>query len=224
MPASSGARELRSGRAELELMVGSRGEVVTLLSPGVGLFIAARAVGDLLAPGTSAGVLLVLGKAFDLVVPRGVEGRVRTAGGSGELAAGSRPARQPVGWGDALYEIEPRLASGAGSEASGVTTRHDAAAARSGPSTGTTDGSLLVRSLQGGRFYLRPGPGDEPFAPVGAVVETGQPLGLIEVMKTFAHVHYAGEGLPARARVVRALVEDGAEIAAGDPLFEVAPA
>ena len=200
--------------AELELLVGARGEVTTLLSPGVGLFTGARASGDLLAPGTSAGVLLVLGRAFDLVVPRGVEGRVKTA----------PPARtrQPVGWGDPLYEIERRaVAPEAGS------TRQAAggadAPARAGAAAGQTDGSLLVRSPQSGRFYLRPAPGEDAFAPVGAVVETGQPLGLIEVMKTFAHVRYAGEGLPARARVVRALVEDGAEIAAGDPLFEVAP-
>ena len=58
---------------------------------------------------------------------------------------------------------------------------------------------------------------------MGAVVEAGQPIGLIEVMKTFAHVRYGGEGLPARARIVRVLVEDGAEIGAGDPLYEVAP-
>ena len=200
---------------ELELLVGSRGEVVTLLSPGVGLFTAARTAGDLLAPGASAGVLLVLGKAFELVVPRGVEGRVRDS-------APSR-SRQPVGWGDPLYEIES-VAAGAGpAQRSGPVTVRAETPARDGAATGGAAGTWLVRSPQSGRFYLRPGPGDDAFAPPGATVEAGQPLGLIEVMKTFAHVRYPAEGLPARGRVVRALVEDGAEIATGDPLFEVAP-
>ena len=199
---------------EMELLVGSRGEVTTWLSPGVGLFTAGRAEGDLLAPGASAGVLLVLGKAFELVVPRGVEGRVRT----------TAPARvrQPVGWGDPLYEVEARVSVAPDAEpGAGGARRVDPAA--SGGAANGADGRLLVRSPQSGRFYLRPGPGEDAFAPAGATVETGHPMGLIEVMKTFAHVRYAGEGLPARARVVRALVEDGAEIATGDPLFEVAP-
>ena len=195
---------------ELELLVGSRGEVVTLLSPGVGLFTAARAAGDLLAPGTSAGVLLGLGKAFELVVPRGVEGRVRTSPPS--------RARQPVSWGDPLYEIEAGVMGTGPPEEGGLAAGATDALDRDGAA-----GTWLVRSPQSGRFYLRPGPGDEAFAPPGATVEAGQPMGLIEVMKTFAHVRYPAEGLPARARVVRALVEDGAEIATGDPLFEVAP-
>jgi acetyl-CoA carboxylase biotin carboxyl carrier protein len=196
--------------AELELLVGSRGEVTKLLSPGVGLFTAARAAGDLLAPGASAGVLFVLGKAFELVVPRGVEGRVRTP----------PPARtrQPVGWGDLLYEVEASAAGAKPAEETGVAVGRAEALAPDGAA-----GAWLVRSPQSGRFYLRPGPGDEAFAPPGATVEAGQPMGLIEVMKTFAHVRYPTEGLPARARVVRVLVEDGAEIAAGEPLFEVAP-
>jgi biotin carboxyl carrier protein len=196
--------------AELLLLVGSRGESVTLLSPGVGFFTAARATGDLLAPGASAGVLLVLGKAFELVVPKGVEGRVRTAPPS--------RTRQPVGWGDLLYEVEADAVGARRAEESGAAAGPGEASARDGAA-----GTWLVRSPQSGRFYLRPGPGDEVFAPPGATVEPGQPLGLIEVMKTFAHVRYPADGLPARARIVRALVEDGAEVAVGDPLFEVTP-
>ena len=186
-----------------------------MLSPGVGLFTAGRAEGDLLAPGASAGVLLVLGKAFDLVVPRGVEGRVKTV----------PPARvrQPVGWGDPLYEVETHVTVALDADSGAGAERRAEAAGRRGAAAAGVDDRLLVRSPQSGRFYLRPGPGEDAFAPAGATVETGQPMGLIEVMKTFAHVRYAGDGLPPRARVVRALVEDGAEIATGDPLFEVAP-
>ena len=62
-----------------------------LLSPGVGLFTAARAAGDLLAPGAHAGVLLVLGKAFDLVVP------ARRRGSRRDGAAGAHPPAGGLG-------------------------------------------------------------------------------------------------------------------------------
>jgi len=49
-------------------------------------------------------------------------------------------------------------------------------------------------------------------------------VGLIEVMKTFTHVPYhATGGLPARARVVRWIVGESADVSEGDPLLEVEP-
>ena len=53
----------------------------------------------------------------------------------------------------------------------------------------------------------------------------GTPIGLVEVMKTFARIPYAAQGgLPERARVVRLIAGDGDEIQRGDPLLEVEPA
>jgi biotin carboxyl carrier protein len=64
-----------------------------------------------------------------------------------------------------------------------------------------------------------------PAPDVGALVEVGTPLGLIEVMKTFSHVVYRPTGgLPARARITRVLAEDGADLEVGTPLLEVEPA
>jgi acetyl-CoA carboxylase biotin carboxyl carrier protein len=202
-----------NGVDRIELLVELRGPTIGLLSPEVGVFTEARAAGDLLAPGTEAGVLLALGRALRLVVPAGVEGRVEK----------SPPARtrQPVGWGDLLYEIRP----GAASETPATAGARGAAAVTAPPGSGPAEASarLLVRSPQSGRLYLRPAPGEAPFVAPGTRVEQGQPIGLIEVMKTFAHVRYGGEGLPARARVTRVLVEDGAEVGVGDPLLEVEP-
>jgi biotin carboxyl carrier protein len=201
-----------STRERLDLVVERAGASLRLLSPGVGWFTAARDHGDLLAPGALAGVLLVLGRAFDLVVPASVEGRV--------LNPPSPRAHEPVGWGDVLYEIES-VAGTDGARSSAVTSAPQPTrdAARAGDS-----GAFVVHSPQSGRFYLRPAPGEAPFAELGATVEQGQPIGLIEVMKTFAHVRYGGAGLPARARVTRVLVADGAEVGAGDTLIEVEPA
>jgi biotin carboxyl carrier protein len=47
---------------------------------------------------------------------------------------------------------------------------------------------------------------------------------MIEVMKTFAHVPYRAAGsLPKRAKVLRLIAGDGADVKQGDPLLEVEP-
>jgi biotin carboxyl carrier protein len=84
---------------------------------------------------------------------------------------------------------------------------------------------LFVRAPHAGRFWQRASPGEAPLVSVGDVVEAGRALGLIEVMKTFAQVHYRPTGnLPPRARVRRFLVSDGAEIDDRAALIEVEPA
>ena len=67
------------------------------------------------------------------------------------------------------------------------------------------------------------GTGLREVVPAGATLFTaGSVVGLIEVMKTFTHLHYeAGAGLPERARVVKILVTDGAEVSATDALIEL---
>jgi len=193
----------------IDLLVERRDAVIALLSPEVGLFTEARSDGDVLAPGAGAGVLLVLGRALTLVVPAGVEGRVANAP--------PERTRQPVGWGDVLYEILP-LADLAGGDARERGTVMTPTPDRS---PAAQSGRLVVHSPQSGRFHLHPSPGEAPFVSIGAVVEVGQPIGLIEVMKTFAHVRFGGPDLPPRVRVTRVLVEDGAEVAAGEPLIEI---
>lgn len=186
---------------ELPLRAEVDGDRVRLSAPAVGLWTRAVPRGRVLSPGQEAGVLLVLGRAHPLVVPEGVAGVVTS----------ERPERvhEPVGWGQVLYELstaESPAVAGA-----------PAAAERAGPS-----GALVVPAPQAGRFWHRAAPGDPPFAAPGQELAPGSALGLIEVMKTFTQVAYrAAGGLPERARVVRHLVEDGAEVAEGDALIEV---
>ncbi len=188
---------------DLELLVEREENDTLLLSPAVGEWTCAVPRGRVLVPGEEAGRLLVLGRAHVLRVPAGVRGVVRS-----ELP---EPVRQPVGFRERLYVLGSL--AGEALEASAP----DAGAAR--------EEGLVVRASQSGRFYRRPAPDAEPFVEEGSIVTDGEPLGLIEVMKTFATIPYRAEGgLPARARVVRVLAEDRAEIGEGEPLLVVEPA
>jgi acetyl-CoA carboxylase biotin carboxyl carrier protein len=188
---------------ELELIAEERDGALHLCSPGVGWLTCASRRGEVLVPGTSAGVLKTLGRFQRLLVPAGVGGRV----------SNDVPERihEPVDHRRSLYVLEP---IGAAEEA----------VARAAAEAGAT-GELVVRAAQSGRFWHRPTPNDPAYCEVGTVLETGTAVGLIEVMKTFATVPYAADGgLPARARVVRVLVPDGGEVERGTPLVEVEPA
>lgn len=193
----------------LELFVERSDDRTRLRSPEVGLFAGALPAGSLLAPGQVAGTIETLGRERQLLVPDDVGGRI----------VSDPPAltRSPVGYGDVVYEVEP-IAAG-----SALATRVPPAAstARTSPDAR----ALLLPSPQAGRFYHRPAPGDPPFVAVGAIVADGEVVGMIEVMKTFSHVPYrAGGSLPRRAKVLRAIAADGADVKRGDPLLEVEPA
>jgi acetyl-CoA carboxylase biotin carboxyl carrier protein len=184
----------------LVLAAAREGERVKLLCPGVGVFSLARGEGQTLAAGDVAGVLTTLGSTVELLVPDGVAGVVVSA----------RPERilAPADYGAELYELAP-LAAGS-------------ARAAQAAATGAADGALVFRSPSAGRFWQRSAPGEPVLASVGDLVEAGKAIGLIEVMKTFTMVSYATRGgLPARARIARVLVEDGAEVSDKTPLFEL---
>jgi len=73
----------------------------------------------------------------------------------------------------------------------------------------------VFRAPTSGRFYGRPGPGKPAFVTAGSELVPNATICLLEVMKTFHRVTYSGD----RARVREVLVEDGADVNAGDPLL-----
>lgn len=183
----------------LELGLELRDGRQRLVSPAVGLLTRAHEQGELLAEGQECGVLLVLGRAYALLAPPGVAGRI----------ANAAPERlhAPLGFGDLVYELEPVGAASA------------RASTPSAPAQ--TAGGLVLRAPQTGRFYQRPSPGDPTFVRAGELLREGSPVGLIEVMKTFSQVtHRAAGGMPASVRVLRYLVADGADVKQGQPLLE----
>ncbi len=188
-----------SGPRGIAMLVRAVGERVHLCAPLVGRLQGAATQGSVLVGGQGAGWLVVLGHPRRLLVPAGVEGRVANAPPA-ELSA-------PVAWGDVLFELE-ELAPGI----------------RAAPPSRveTASGALAIRAPHAGRFWSRPAPDAPAYAAVGSVLEAGSAVGLIEVMKTFGQVAYRpGGALPPRAKIVRVLVADGAEVDDGTPLVEI---
>ncbi len=175
-----------------------------LESPTVGLYRGEPRPGSLVTGDASIGQLEVLGVLHHLLAPAEAVGIVLHP----ETTAAPL-TRRPVGHGDLLVLLDPEAATGSAAVGPGRVA--------AGPKTG----ALVFRAPTAGRFYTRPGPGKPPLIEVGTIVQQGQAVGLIEVMKTFGRLHYGGEGLPAEGRIKAILVKDETDVAAGEALFEL---
>lgn len=170
---------------------------IALRAPRVGVWSAAPAAGTLVGPGSPAGALVQLGRREALVVPDGVAGRVEIDPHIDRKVG--------VGYGDVLFVVRPAEAV---PTAEGTTSERG----RRGK---------VLPSPTDGVFYRSPSPGAAPFVSPGDRIATGQPVGLVEVMKTFSPIVYGGPGMPDSAEIVELLVSDGEEIRAGQPLIAV---
>jgi acetyl-CoA carboxylase biotin carboxyl carrier protein len=72
----------------------------------------------------------------------------------------------------------------------------------------------VVASPMVGTAYLAPEPGARPFVEVGAAVKPGEPLMIIEAMKTMNQIP-----APRPGTVIQILVEDGQPVEYGQPLM-----
>ena len=72
----------------------------------------------------------------------------------------------------------------------------------------------VVASPMVGTAYLAPEPGARPFVEVGALVKTGEPLMIIDAMKTMNQIP-----APRPGTVIQILVEDGQPVEYGQPLM-----
>ena len=116
----------------------------------------------------------------------------------------ARIARRAVSYGDTLLTITADVAFGS---ADGATSSSANAATH----------GLVFRAPTSGRYYGRPSPDKPAFVTPGTELQTGTTICLLEVMKTFNRVSYAGA--PARVRAL--LVADGADVNAGEPLLSL---
>lgn len=76
------------------------------------------------------------------------------------------------------------------------------------------DGAVVIAAPNLGTFYRAPKPGADPYVEIGGRVTVGDDICLIEVMKLFTAVKAEQAG-----KIVAILVEDGAMVEAGQPLF-----
>ncbi|MCT2399315.1 acetyl-CoA carboxylase biotin carboxyl carrier protein [Novosphingobium mangrovi (ex Huang et al. 2023)] len=81
------------------------------------------------------------------------------------------------------------------------------------------DGAVLVKAPYLGTFYRAPKPGAPSFVEVGQAVSEETELCLVEVMKLFTAVRAGVSGT-----IHAVLADDGAMVAADQPLFVVVPA
>ncbi len=188
---------------ELEALLVQDGGRSSLLAPAPGLWRDAPSQGTLVQPGMVIGELEQLGVLHRLKAPQ------RAVGVVVEPAERSqRLARRPVDYGAVLLTLDPEAVGSTGLATS------DAAA-----SVTSNEGTLVFRSPSSGRFFSRPSPDKPAFVSVGDVIQRGQTIGVLEVMKTFTRIHYDDARLPERARVQAIVVADQAEIDAGAALL-----
>ncbi|MBR0832410.1 acetyl-CoA carboxylase biotin carboxyl carrier protein subunit [Bradyrhizobium manausense] len=85
------------------------------------------------------------------------------------------------------------------------------------PPDATAD--LIVPAPMHGVFYRSAAPDEPPLVEVGATIEVGQKICIIEAMKTFIDIAAEAPGV-----VLAILADNGDEIAAGQALFRIGPA
>ena len=90
------------------------------------------------------------------------------------------------------------------------------AAQAADPAAELPPGGVIVTAPNIGTFYRSPKPGSAPYVEVGDTIAEGEELCLIEVMKLFTALKSDKRG-----RIHSILVEDGAMVSGGQPLFVV---
>ena len=125
---------------------------------------------------------------------------------AGLVLAGQRAAAVPE-----IIVANPGGAAPASDEAS-------ASGAAATPEARLTEDLHLVKSPIVGTFYGSPSPGSEPFVKVGAFVETGQTLCIVEAMKLMNEIESDESG-----EIMRIFAENGQPVEYGQPLFGIRP-
>ena len=162
-----------------------------LRAPQPGWFRCTVAADHLVVTGDVIGELDVLGRITPVIAPR-------VRGLAVLVAIGA--ARRAVGYGDVLLRV---VAGNLGAvDAAAVEQAHAIV-------------GLVFRAPTSGRYYSRSSPDKPAFVTVGSELAPGATVCLLEVMKTFNRVTYAGP----RVRVTELLVADGADVNSGDPLL-----
>ena len=182
--------------------------MLRVLAPKIGWWCDPPERGMLLGPGGGIGTLSQLNRRYRLVLPAGAAGRV---------AAGvTRHRRNAVEHGELLLTLWP---AGLGDEVAGSGTQPGPAHESNGASLGP--GLRAIVAPTDGVFYRRPTPDAEPFVRSGQRLRRGEPVGLVEVMKTFNQILYDVPGAPEEVEVVEVRGDEARDVRAGEVLVVV---
>ncbi len=110
----------------------------------------------------------------------------------------------------------PAPAVAASVAASPATPATTAAPAVSAETVAADDNYETLNSPIVGSFYRKPSPEADNFVEVGAVVEAGQTVCLVEAMKLFNEIE-----AEFKCKIIEVLKEDAAPVEFGEPLFKV---
>ncbi len=110
----------------------------------------------------------------------------------------------------------PAPAVAASVAASPATPATTAAPAVSAETVAADDNYETLISPIVGSFYRKPSPEADNFVEVGAVVEAGQTVCLVEAMKLFNEIE-----AEFKCKIIEVLKEDAAPVEFGEPLFKV---
>jgi acetyl-CoA carboxylase biotin carboxyl carrier protein len=120
--------------------------------------------------------------------------------------------------GAAVAASRGRAASETMETGSGEAGQSSSAAAAGSSEARSSEDLHLVKSPIVGTFYGAANPGSDPFVKVGAQVETGQTLCIVEAMKLMNEIEADVSG-----ELVRIFVESGQPVEYGQPLFGIRP-
>jgi len=137
-------------------------------SPAVGYFKAVLPSGALAEENQIVGHLQILNQTFALRMPEGPCGRIEWTH--------TNPSHEPVGYGQSLGTWSPASLQG-----------EDEGAAEA-----TAEKGSAYKAPMEGLFYCRPDPESDAFVTEGQVLQPGDQVGLIEVMKTFYPIFFEG--------------------------------
>ena len=178
-------------------------------SPSVGRLLSIPPRGTILGKGAPAGLLRVLRRDFELIVPEDCRGVVEV-----HLVDGKRPM---VEYGQPLFRLGPGILTEGEDVIESVATTHE--------EVEIPAGMLAVKSPTDGVFYRRSSPDASPYVDEGTEVERGSILALVEVMKCFNQIVYGkDEGVPEKGKIHRILPEDAQEVKFDQLLFIIDPA
>ena len=88
----------------------------------------------------------------------------------------------------------------------------------SAASSPTANTDIIIKSPIVGTYYDSPKPGDPPFVKVGAAIEVGQVLCIIESMKLMNEIEAEVSGV-----IAAKLMENGRPVEYGEALFAIRP-